>query len=860
MKIWKRIQQWKRRREFEAGLEEEIRFHHEMAGGAAFGSVAIALEDSRAVWGFGWIESVLADIRYALRSFRKSPGFALAVAGTIGAALGLNTTMFTVFNAYVLRPFAVHDPWRLYTFTWFGKNGQGHRFTFAQFQDAASRKSPFSDVIAEEGLLADVEGRTLFGELVSANYFTALGTGVFAGRPLLPGDFDASGSGAVMVLSYDAWMSRFGGDPNLVGKTVHLRGHPFQIVGITQSPFAGLASFPCGFWIPLSMYGAVDEGRITFGSPDAERLKLTGRLLPGVSTKAAESNLLAWSQGWADRMPHEKRPTAVGLFSTATAIPINRDTVLPFITVFTVFGLVLLTACANVSNMMLARAIARQREIGIRVSLGAGRARLIRQLLTESLLLALPAAVLGFALSEVTIRGARTVLFETVPPAFSRLLAIADLTPDWHVFGFILLAAIAATLVFGLVPAVQTTRSRMVEANRGDFSSDYRPSRLRSVLLVMQVAVCSLLLIITAVVLRSQNRVTARDVGLDLQGVWDIKMPEKDQATAAERLAKTAGIEVVAEAWHAPLYGTDRAMAIKLPDGRSTPIGYNLVSAGYFSVFRIPILRGRGFTDVEAESDVPVAVISESAARHLWPGRDPIGQTLVIPASPHRDPYFDRVPKFNQAAVIGVARDAITGYLSDAAPRGKNMVYFPTHRGASNNDSILVRMSGTRNSRQQIAATLDGIAPSLYDMINSMDDVLAMQIYPFQVVFWVTASLGGLALVMTVAGIYGVMSYLVSQRVKEIGIRLALGAASADVVRMVVQQSARLALIGLAAGAGVALAIAPLMANQIDAVKPRDPLAYGGAVLVVLAASVVAALAPSRRAVRIDPLLALRCD
>jgi hypothetical protein len=191
MKTWKRIRHWRRRAEFEAGLEEEMRFHREMAGSATFGSIALALEDSRVVWGFGWLDSVMQDVRHAVRGFRKSPGFAMAVVGTIGAGLGLNSTAFTVVNAYALRPIAVHDPWALYGFTWYAQNGQGHRFTWAQYQDAASRKSPFSELIATDNLMADVEGRTLFGQLVSGNYFTMVGVGVVQGRPLLPRDAHA---------------------------------------------------------------------------------------------------------------------------------------------------------------------------------------------------------------------------------------------------------------------------------------------------------------------------------------------------------------------------------------------------------------------------------------------------------------------------------------------------------------------------------------------------------------------------------------------------------------------------------------------------------------------------------------------
>jgi predicted permease len=861
MKIWKRIRNWRRRAEFEAGLEEEMRFHREMAGGAAFGSMAMALEDSRAVWGFGWLESVMQDVRYALRGFRKSPGFAVAVVGTIGAALGLNTTVFTVVNAYALRPFAVHDPWGLYNFTWYGKNGQGHRFTWAQYQDLVTRKNPFSDVLATENIVAEVDGRTLFGQLVSGNYYTMLGAGVVEGRPLLPRDASAPGSGAVMVISYDVWKNKFGGDPNMVGKTVHLRGHPFEVVGIANPAFAGLESFPGGCWIPLTMDAAVQDGRDLLASPQPEKLKLIGRL-QGIQPESAKAALAVWSSGFGADLPVEQRPVGVVMQSSATTVPLTRDAILTFIPIFTAFGLVLLIACANVSNMMLARALARQREIGIRVSLGAGRVRLVRQLLTESVLLAAPAAALGFAVSQVTIEGARRILFATVPPAFGAMLAMPALTPDWRVFGFILLASVAATLMFGMVPAIQTTRSRLVEANRGDFSSDYRPARLRSVLLATQVAVCSLLLIVTAIVLRSQQRVTARTIGLDLNGVWDVKMAEKYQGRAALRLAEMPGVEAIAEAWHAPLYGSDRRLAF-VPSGSQAAMrtGYNLVSAGYFAVFRIPILRGRAFTDAEAETDAPVAVVSERAARRFWPGSDAIGQTVSIPRGDRKDPYFDRTPDFTEARVIGVVRDALSGYLATSEDFKSAMVYLPTNARAAHNDSILVRISGNPpQARQRIVAALDGIAPSIYDLINPMDDVLELQIYPFQVVFWVSAFLGGLALVMTVSGIYGVMSYLVNQRTKEIGIRVALGAAAGDVVRMIVKQSARLALVGVAAGVAMALCVAPVFAHQIDAIHPYDSMAYAAAVLVVMAAAVAASFAPSRQAVRVDPMTALRCD
>jgi len=840
MRIFNRLRLWTKRREFERDLAEEIRFHREMAG-AAFGSEALALEDSRAVWGLAWLDSWTQDVRYALRGLRKSPGFAVGVIGAIGLGLGLNTTMFTVFNAYALRPYAVRDPYRLYEFTWYTAKG-GNRFSAEQFRDLQRLKSPFSDVLARTGFAAEVDGRALFGLAVSPNYFTMLGVGTVQGRPLLPED-----SGA-LVLSHKAWNNQFGANPTILGRKVYLRGQPFRVVGIAHPAFTGTESFPVGFWIPLASIGSVTD------IPDRPWLGLIGRLEPGIAPEAAKSELLPWVRGFA------RDALGITLMPRATSVPITRDTIAAFIPLFVAFGLVLLIACANVSNMMLARALSRQREVAIRVSLGAGRARLIRQLLTESVLLAVPAAAAGLLISEMTIEGAKRLLFATLPPTYGKILAIESLAPDWRVFGFILGASGVTALLFGLAPAIQTTRSRLVEANRGDFSSDYRPARLRSLLVVVQVATCALLLICTAIVLRSERRVMDRKTGLETHGGWDVEALGRYHAKIASRLAAAPDAEAVAAVWHAPLYGSLRHIAV-IPSGsgESIPTGYNFVSEGYFSIFRIALVRGRIFTPADCNAEAPVVVVSESSARRLWPNRDPIGETLSLPAAARKDPYLDRAPAFSSARVIGIVKDSRPGYLGNSAD--EICIYFPTHAGAASNSSILVRLgSDTASGRDRIAAALDQVAPSLSDFINPMDEILALQVYPFQVTFWIAGFLGGVALLMTVSGIYGVMSYVVSQRTKEIGIRVALGAGAWDVAGMIARQSARLAVIGTSLGAGLALIVAPVFAHELEVIKPYDFAAYAGSAAVVLAAAMAAAFAPSRRAVGIDPVRTLRCD
>lgn len=427
MRIWKKFRALWRRKQFETDLEEELRIHREMSGSAAFGSTALFLEQSREVWGIAWLESWKQDIRYALRSFRKSPGFALGVVGAIGLGIGLNTTMFTVFNCYVLRPYTIRDPYALYSLSWYGKTGNGHWFTWDQFRDLRARKDAFSDILASMNFAAQVNGRTLLAQTVSGNYFTMLGAGIAQGRPLREDD-----EGGVAVISYEAWRSSFGGDPALVGKKIYIRGEPLEVVGIASHAFSGLESLPTGIWVPLHMAPKMIDGDDVFGPRHPESLHVLGRLQAGVRPETAKSALLVWARRYS--------PEAVGasMVSRATSVPVNRDAIITFIPLFAAFGLVLMIACANVSNMMLARALARQREIAIRVSLGAGRARLVRQLLTESFLLALPAAALGFVLSELTIDGARRLLFATVPDAFRRILALEDLSPDWRVFCFIL--------------------------------------------------------------------------------------------------------------------------------------------------------------------------------------------------------------------------------------------------------------------------------------------------------------------------------------------------------------------------------------------------------------------------------------
>lgn len=849
MRLWKTLRTWRRARQFEADLAEEIRFHRECSGDAGFGSEALALEQSREVWGLAWFETWKQDIRYALRGFRRAPAFAFGVIATIGVGLGLNTTMFTVMNAYALRPHAVRDPHALYGFYWNSRNEAGHNLSWQQYQELRGQREPLSDALAYWGFPAQIAGRTVLGQAVSGNYFGMLGAGIAFGRPLLPQD-----DGPVMVISYATWRDRFGADPALLGRKVYVRGQPFDVVGIAAPTFAGVESFPVGLWIPARMASSVLDTD-PFAAGQSANLRVIGRLLPGKSVKSAQASLLVWVRRF------DPEAIGIGMVSHATAIPVDGETLVLFLPLLTAFGLVLLIACANVSNMMLARALARRREIAIRISLGAGRVRLVRQLLTESVLLALPAAAAGFAISQATIGGAQRLLFATIPPAMGRFLAIEDLSPDWRVFGFLLAAAVVTAILFGLVPALQTVRSRIIETSRGDFSSDYRPARLRNLLVAAQVAVSTLLLVTTAIVLRGESRAIAQPVGLDLRGVWDVRAITRLQPKVFERLSNEPGVEAVAAAWRAPLYGEPRRLAVVSGEHEES-VSYDLVSAGYFDVFRIPLLRGRLFTQAEADAEAPVTLVGEGAARRLWPGQDAIGQTLRIPspATPP-DPYWTRLPPFRSAIVVGVVRDVMSGVTANLGSQSDFIdFYFPTIAGTPGNTSVLVRLRSSTTSRQQLESALNRIAPNVADFLNPMDDVLAFQIYPFRAAAWVAEFLAGIALLMTVSGIYGVMAYLVTQRTKEIGIRVALGADRGNILRMMLRQSVKLAGGGALFGITCAVGVSPLFAHALAAIQPFDWLPYAATTAVVMLAAIVASIAPTRLAVTIDPVRTLRCD
>jgi predicted permease len=822
----------------------------------AFGNTTQLKEQVRDSWGRRWLERLDQDIRYALRTFRRAPGFSVTVILTIALALGLNTTAFTIFDAYVLRPVAVRDPSSLFQMHWEDRGGNAHVFTWRDYQALRADASALDDALAFRFLFTRLDSTPAYGQLVTGNYFSMLGVGAALGRPLLASDAVAFGGSAVVMLSHAVWQSRFGGDSSIIGKTIRVRGHALQVVGVAPAGFGGLGDTPLDFWAPITMNDVLFDGD-TLADSRAEVLSVVGRVKPGVATGQAEAWLASWMRAHRPDARERDAPVAAEFLSRATGIPLSPEFAMFFAPIAAAFVLVLLIACANVANMMLARGMARQRELGIRLSLGAARSRLIAQLLTEAVLLALPAAAAGFAISRLTIDGGVRLMFRTMSAEIVPYMRVVPLTPDARVFFFMLAAALAAAVFFGLAPALQSTRPNVLQATRGDFDTDFRPSRLRNALVVAQITVCVLLLICAGLLLRNVARLQRLDIGIRTAGI--VRLDVEDRPGARPRLLDLLrtrpDVRLLAAATDPPFGRRFPAVVAGAPGAFTAPTFYDFVTPSYFDLLAVPILRGRGFTSDEARSGSPVVIVSEGTARAFWPGRDPIGQTLRLALdTAARGPLVTR----RDALVIGVVPNVALGTIID--PFDSPIAYFPSNARESGM-ALLLRVSGrTERTMRRIDAEVSQLAPDAIEDIHTLDAFMASGVYPFRAAYWIAGALGAIALLLTLTGVYGVLSYVVAQRRKELGIRVALGASPSTVVGLVMGQSIRLAATGLTLGTVLALGVAQLFAANIVRLETFEPVAFLGAVGLVFLSTIFAAYVPSRRAGTVDPLEALRTE
>ncbi|HXI92458.1 MAG TPA: ABC transporter permease [Blastocatellia bacterium] len=847
------------------------------------------------------IADLWQDLRYGARMLMKNPGFTFIAVLTLTLGIGVNTALFTVFNAFMLKPLPLKDPGSLVNFSGVisGAEQSGERyklFSYLDYLDYRDRNTTLADLVAWNKaavLLGEAQSRRddlsdrsgyIFGQIVSANYLTALGAEMALGRGFLPEEDRTPGTHPVVVLSHRFWQRQFDGDPNIVGRTIRMQSQPFTVVGVTSPSFVGTTIDNPEFWVPLMMrdqivplgLGENHKGWLT--DRDADLFVLLGRLKPGVARGKAQAEMSLIAQQLAQDYPGSTRKTGVVTTSAASFVSFDAKLLSLIVPLLLAFGLVLLIACANVANLLLARAAVRQKEIGVRLALGASRRRVIRQLLTESVLISAIGGLTGLLAASWTLQALYHVLLARLP----ELPAFLNLELDYRIFGFTLLVALIAGVAAGLAPALQASRPDLASALKDEGSTlgqHLSQSRLRNGLIVTQIAMSLALLIGTGLLLRNLQRAQTIDVGFEPQNLLSVsinlnaageqspRQQEEFRRQLGERVRALPGVKSISQAFRQPSSGQLISTPITIagqvaPGDRPLRANYNFVSSRHFETLGIQIVRGRGFTEQEANSSAAVVVVSEATAQKFWPGQDAIGQRIGIAAalSPDNDPLSSppNATVFPFFEVIGIARDTRSGWVYE---KDVTYLYVPlwpdNHRG----NYLLVRAEGdVQRLIAAVRAEAVAIDPRLSAVVQRTSDHLDEHMTPFRTLALIAGVLGALALLLASMGLYGVMSFVVTQRTREIGVRIALGAQSGDVVRLFLKEGLRLTVIGLSVGLAGGVVISRLLATVLVDLSPLDPLAFGGVSIVLTLVALLACWIPARRATRVEPLVALRCE
>ena len=817
------------------------------------------------------MENLLKDLRYAFRSLVKRPGFTIVAILTLALGIGINTTVFSLANSVFLRQLPVASPQNL---VWIFSD-RDNPTSYPEYLEYQQQTELFDDVMAYEwvGLNLGSNGQSerVEGTLVSGNYFDVLGVKAELGRTFLPDEDKTPGASPVAVISHSLWQSRFNSDPNVVGKSMVLNGVHFTIVGVAPHDFVGAEeAFPRQAWIPLMMRASVRPGPAgaagALNNRNMRNLDVMARLKQGVTLRQAQAGMNVVAGRLAQSYPESNRNFQIALYTAGNGRPAFRSTLKPVTRILLgVVGLVLLITCANVANLLLARAARRRKEVAIRLTLGATRTRLIRQLLTESILLAVVGGLAGLILNFWLVN-----LLTALKPAVP-LPVNVEFHTDWRVLTFTLLLSVLAGITFGLVPALQASKHDLVPALK-DHSQQLGERRrmfsLRNVLVIGQVALSIVVLIGAGLFLRSLNHARAINPGFDAEHILTLSFntaAQKYDATKAEqfyqqltnRVQALPGVQSVSLAQSAPLsYFYSPAFSSPVfveghepPQGQDPPfVGNNTVGPNFFRTLGVPLISGREFTDRDREGAPRVAIVNETLVRDLFPNTNPIGQRLRV---------LSRQP--SSWEIIGVVKDSKYRSLGeDSMP----YIFLPYLQNPQPAMALHVQTSG--NPKELAAAVrreVQALDPNLPAFnVMSLADNIDISLLPARFGAVLLGVFGFLALLIASIGIYGVMSYGVSERTHEMGIRMALGARGRDVLRLVISQGMWLALIGVGIGAGVALGVTRLVKSYLYDVSVTDPLTFIGIALLLTAVALLACYVPARRATKVDPLEALRYE
>ena len=871
----------------EQELNEELAFHIErearklidegiapedarLRAQARFGSTTLAADQCRDERGIAIVDSTIRDVQYALRTIAKAPLAAFTIVATVGLGLGVVAMVFTVLNTLVFRVDNVPDVHQMYEVQGPPQDdGDQAPLGLEVFDAMRAETSVFVDSYAAiPGIDLRVDGRMMAVTLVSGNFFQVVRVNPVMGRGFTPEDDRRGAGNPVIVLSHKGWRRHFQLDPNVIGRTLLIHDAPYHVIGVTPEGFRGLEVSGPDFWAPLSQLGVFQPQYR--GQENNVDLDIIGRLKPELSMQNARAQLAAWYSNRAAQPP-DRRELSLDLAPHRGTVTEEWEAMALFTPLFVAFGLILLIGCANVANLLLARGVARQREIGIRLSLGASRKRIVRQLMTESVLLALLAAAGGYLISRLALEAAVYWTLRTMP------LDLGDINigvpaADWRVAVFLVVGAIFATGFFAMMPALHATRIDPVRTLRGELVKDARPGRARNALIGVQVFASALLLICAGIFLRSAIASSQFNPGLRVSDTVLIEVNnEPKRAAMVEALDSDPTITLYAAV--RPQLLAALRVAFADAGAAKTAVVFKSVSSAYFEVLGIPIVRGRSFTSVERDHDA-VAIVSETVARALWPNGSAVGQTFTLePDTAVRpggglltinpDAVLDLgLMQPRTLTVVGVAKDVPGFRITDVKEAG---VFLPTSLDVAKT-SVVARVQGPPNlAREQLLERLTIVDPNMGGIIT-MQTVARLETFFLQIAFWVSLILGGLALLLTVSGLFSVLSYLVEQRTREIGVRMALGASAQTVTRLMLAQTARPVLYGLIAGAGVAASLAaavlatPVGSYISQIVHVTDPVAYVSSLVVIIGACLLAAWIPSARAAKVDPMRTLRQD
>lgn len=908
--LYIRLRSLFRRTAAEMELDQELHFHLEqqaekyMQAGLTreqalrrlrleFGGLAQIKEDCREARGIAFLETMAQDVRYALRTFGRDPGFTTVVVLTLALGIGANTAIFSLINAALLKMLPVRDPEQLVQFNTINPAiGQNDFFPYPAFQRFRQKNDAFSGILAfanvnEVDVEVNGQGQVAKGQVVSGDYFSTLGVTAMLGRTIAPQDDQVAGGGAVAVISYSFWRDRLAGDPGIVGKKIVLNNYPFTIIGVTPPEFFGLQpGAPVDVSVPLTMIGQIRPGFAMTGSkfdvltaPFRNWLHIMGRLQPGVTNSAAvartepvlreamddAAEALAGTPLDSPEAPQIYRQSRLRFTAGGQGMAALRQRFSkPLLVLMAAVGLLLLIACANVANLLLARAQARQREIAARLMLGARRLRLVRQLITESVLLAGAGGVLGMVLA-FWASGSLVKLM-----AHGRSPIVLAVRPDGRVLGFTLLICVLTALLFGLIPALRAVRTDIPSGllpNVHSSAQGQGRSRTGKALIALQVAASLVLMVGAGLLVRSLQNLKNFYPGFTTDNLllfyvnpgtigYTVAQTDALYRRLVDQIDALPGVRGTSFSMDAPLSGESSNIVPKIegykpPSGRGTPVGLNIVGPQYFTTLKTPVLLGRDFTAGDNADAPKVAIINKSMARDIYGDISPVGRRISIP---------DWVADTSWYVIIGVVADTKSRDLRDPVIP---MLYVPLEQSAVPS-GVTFQIRTVTDAARAVPLVLRTVAQADQRLpvvgVRTLNDQLEYSLIEERLVASLAGLFGVLALLLACVGLYGVMAYTVSRKTNEIGIRVALGSGRIQIAGMILREALLMVLAGLTLGIPAAMGAARLMRSQLYGLGPDDPMTMLLAVSLMTVVALLACYFPAKRAVRIDPMQALRYE